>query len=163
MVVTSLPMIAGVGTVRGAPPGGRPSGHVGAGQVGWAFQQPIEVGLEVVQALQLDVDLGQPLAQQRLGVPTGTLALVGNLEQLADLAQAQAGSLGPLDQAQPVDGGGVIEPVAGRRPGGLGEEADPFVVADRVGAEADGVGEGGDGECHAQTIDLGAHSKVKWE
>ena len=61
-----------------------------------AFQQPIEVGLEVVQAFQLDVDLGQPLAQQRLGVATGTLALVGNLEQLTDLPQAQACSLAPL-------------------------------------------------------------------
>ena len=67
-----------------------------------------------MQALQLGVDLGQALAQQGLGVPTGTLALVGDLEQLADLAQAQACSLGPFDQAQPVDGGWVIEPVAGR-------------------------------------------------
>ena len=81
------------------------------------FQQPIEVGLEVMQALQLGVDLGQALAQQGLGVPTGTLALVGDLEQLADLAQAQACSLGPFDQAQPVDGALVVEPVAGRRPG----------------------------------------------
>ena len=52
-----------------------------------------------MQALQLGVDLGQPVAQQRLGVATGTLALVGDLEQLADLAQAQACSLGAFDQA----------------------------------------------------------------
>ena len=67
-----------------------------------------------MQALQLGVDLGQALPQQRLGVPTGTLALVGDLEQLADLAQAQACSLSTFDQAQPVDGGWVVEPVAGR-------------------------------------------------
>jgi hypothetical protein len=45
-----------------------------------AFQEPIEAGLEVVQALQLGVDLGQPVSQQGLGVATGTLALVGDLE-----------------------------------------------------------------------------------
>ena len=67
-----------------------------------------------MQAFQLGVDLGQALPQQRLGVPTGTLALVGDLEQLADLAQAQACSLSTFDQAQPVDGGWVVEPVAGR-------------------------------------------------
>jgi len=40
--------------------------------------------------------------------------LVGDLEQLADLAQPQPGSLGALDQPQPADGGLVVEAVAGR-------------------------------------------------
>jgi hypothetical protein len=35
--------------------------------------------------VQLAADLGQPLAQQVLGVAAGALALVGDLEELADL------------------------------------------------------------------------------
>jgi hypothetical protein len=40
--------------------------------------------------------------------------LVGDLEQLADVAQPQPGPLGPLDQPQPANGGLVIEAVLGR-------------------------------------------------
>ena len=47
-------------------------------------------------------------------MPAGTLALVGDLEQLADLAQPQPGPLGAIDQPQPANGGLIIEPVAGR-------------------------------------------------
>ena len=78
-----------------------------------------------------------------LGVAAGTLALVGDLKQLADLAQPQSGPLGALDQPQPADRGLVIEPVAGGRAGRFGQQADAFVVADGVGAEAGLVGEGG--------------------
>jgi hypothetical protein len=53
------------------------------------------------------------LAQQGLGVAAGALALVGDLEQLADLAQAQPGALGALDQPQPADGVLVVESLAG--------------------------------------------------
>jgi hypothetical protein len=67
----------------------------------------------------------------------------------------------PLDQPQPADGGLVIEPVAGGGAGGLWEQADAFVVADGVGAEAGLVGEGGDGEGHRGRVNLGVHSKVK--
>ena len=81
---------------RGAPPGGRAGRHVGTGRVGLALQQPDQVGLQGAQAVQLGADLGQALAQQGLGVPAGTLALVGDLEQLADVAQPQPGPLGPL-------------------------------------------------------------------
>jgi hypothetical protein len=54
-------------------------------------------------------------------VAAGTLALVGDLEQLADLAQPQPGPLGALDQPQPANRGLVIEPVAGGGAGRLGQ------------------------------------------
>jgi hypothetical protein len=47
-------------------------------------------------------------------VAAGTLTLVRDLEQLADLTQPQPGPLGPLDQPQPADRSLVIEAVAGR-------------------------------------------------
>lgn len=53
-------------------------------------------------ALPAVVDLGQPLLQERLGVPTGALATIDDLQQLADLAQPQPDPLGALDQPQPV-------------------------------------------------------------
>jgi hypothetical protein len=78
--------LAGVGTVRGAPPGGRAGGHVGTGRVGLALQQPDQIGFQSLQAVELGADLGEAFAQEGLGVAAGTLALVGDLEQLADLA-----------------------------------------------------------------------------
>src|SRR5215211_5575887 len=87
--------------------------------------------------------------------------MVGDLEQLADLAQPQPGPLGTLDQPQPANRSLVIEPVAGRGAGGLGEQADAFVVADGVGAEAGLIGQGGNGEGHTGRVNLGVHSKVK--
>jgi hypothetical protein len=75
--------------------------------------QPNQVGLQRTQAVELGSDLGQPLAQQGLGVPAGTLALVGDLEQLADIPQPQPGPLRPFDEPQPADCGLVIESVAG--------------------------------------------------
>jgi len=94
-------------------------------------------------------------------VAAGALSSVGDLEQLTDVAQPQPGPLGTLDQPQPADCVLVVEAVAGGRPGRLGEQADAFVVADGVGAEADLVGEGGHGEGHTRRVNLGVDSKVK--
>ena len=91
----------------------------------------------------------------------GAQALVGDLEQLADLPQPQPGPLGPFDQPQAGDRVLVVQAVAGRGPGRWREQADPFVVADGVGAEAGLVGEGGDGEGQAPRVNLGVRSKVK--
>ena len=151
----------GVGRVDGAPPGHGRGGRLRAGRVGLALQEPGQVGLQGPEARQLGPDLGEPLAEQGLGVAAGALALVGDLEQLADLAQPQPGPLGALDQAQPADRRLVVEPVAGRRAGRLGQEPDAFVVADGVGAEPGLAGEGGDGECHERRVDPGPRSKVK--
>jgi hypothetical protein len=86
----------------------------------------------------LGVDLAHPVAEQRLGVAAGAQALVGDLEQLADLPQPQPGPLGPFDQPQAGDRVLVVQTVAGRGPGRWREQADPFVVADGVGAEPRG-------------------------
>jgi hypothetical protein len=101
MVVTSLPRCRR----------GRADGDVGAARVGLAFQQPVEVGLQGSEAVQLAADLGQPPAQQVLGVPAGALAVVGDLEELADLPQPQpqAGTLRALDELQP---GGPASPAS---------------------------------------------------
>jgi hypothetical protein len=82
--------LAGVGTIRGAPPGGRADRHVWAARVGLAAQQPDQVGFQGPEAVQLGADLGQALAQQGLGVAAGALASLGDLEQLADLPQPWA-------------------------------------------------------------------------
>jgi hypothetical protein len=55
--------LAGVRTVRGAPPGGRAGGHVGAARVGLALQQPDQVRLQGLEAVQLGADLREALAQ----------------------------------------------------------------------------------------------------
>jgi hypothetical protein len=73
------------------------------------FQQPDQVGLQRLEALQLAADLGQASAQQVLGVPAGALALVGDLEQLADLPQPQ------LAGAQPGADPGVAAPITSSR------------------------------------------------
>jgi hypothetical protein len=62
----------------------------------------------------------------------------------------------------PVDGAGGIEPIAGGGPGWRRQEAGAFVVADRVGSDADQLGEfgdlvagcGGRGGSHGATVDL---------
>jgi hypothetical protein len=43
--------LAGVGTVWGAPPGGRAGGHVGAARIGLALQQRDQVGLKGPEAV----------------------------------------------------------------------------------------------------------------
>jgi hypothetical protein len=68
-----------------------------------ALQQPGQLGLQRLQAGQLGLDLGQAFPKQGFGVAAGALAAVGDLEQLADLPQAQPGPLGALDQPQPAD------------------------------------------------------------
>jgi hypothetical protein len=55
--------------------------------------------------------------------------LVGDLEQLADLPQPQTGPLGAPDEAQAGDRVLVVQPVADRRAGRLGQQTDAFVVA----------------------------------
>jgi hypothetical protein len=146
--------------VVGAPPAGGGGAELGAGRVGPALQQAGELGLQGPEALQLGPDLGQPPPEQVLGVPARALAPVGDLEQLADLAQPQAGPLGALDEAQPSERVLVVEPVAGRRAVRWRQQPDPLVVADGVGAEAGLGGEGGDGEGQGPRINLGARSKV---
>jgi hypothetical protein len=106
--------------VGGAPPGGRRGDRLGAGRVGGALQQPGQLGLQRPQAVQLAADLDQPPAQQGLGVAAGTLATVGDLEQLADLPQPQPARWAPFDQPQPANRVLVVEAVAGRRAGRWG-------------------------------------------
>jgi hypothetical protein len=60
------------------------SGQLGSG---WRPNSPTRSVSRAPEAVQLGADLGQPLAQQGLGVTAGTLASLGDLEQLADLPQ----------------------------------------------------------------------------
>jgi hypothetical protein len=89
---------AGVGAFWSAPPGGRGRHRLGlrADRARLGREQPGQLGLEAAETIELGPDLGQPLAQQGLGVPAGAQALVGHLEQLADLAQPQPGPLRAL-------------------------------------------------------------------
>jgi hypothetical protein len=54
------------------------------------LQQPGQLALQRPQAVQLGADLDEALVQQGLGVPAGTLAAVGDLEQLADLSRSRS-------------------------------------------------------------------------
>jgi hypothetical protein len=75
-------------------------------------------------------------------------------------AQAEAGAA--LDELDPVDGARRVEPVTGRRPGWGRQQPGPFVVADRVGTDADLVGQlcdavpapGDRGGGHGSTVNL---------
>jgi hypothetical protein len=137
MGITSVPGARGVG----APPGDHRGGRLRAAGAGLLLQKAGQVGLQGPEALQLGPDLGEAVVEEGLGVAARALALVGDLEELADLAQSQPGPLGALDQAQAGDGGLVVQPIAGRRAGRLGQKPDAFVVADGIGAEPDPAGE----------------------
>jgi hypothetical protein len=90
-----------------------------------------------LQLGELGVDLGHPVAQQGLGVPAGTQALVADGQQLTDIAQAQADPLGALDEPQPLDGLGAVLAIAGCRSGRGGQQPQALVVADSGGAQID--------------------------
>jgi hypothetical protein len=71
-------------------------------------QQAGQLGTQRAKTAKLGVDLGQPLAQQRLGVPARALTPVGDLQELGDLPQSQPHPLGTLDEPQPPDRGLVV-------------------------------------------------------
>ena len=111
---------AGIDAVGGAPPGGRGRDRPGfrAGRERLGLEQPGELGFEAAEAVQFGPDLGEALPQEGLGVAAGAQALVGDLEQLADLPQPQPGPLGPFDQPQAGDRVLVVQAVAADRAGG---------------------------------------------
>jgi hypothetical protein len=61
-------------------------------------EQPGQLRPQPAKPDQLGVDLGQPLAKQRLGVAAAALTPVHDLQQLADLPQPQPDPLGALDE-----------------------------------------------------------------
>jgi hypothetical protein len=59
-------------------------------------QQAGQPGTQRAKTVKLGVDLGQPLAQQRLGVPTRALTPVGDLQELEDLRNRRPTRWAPL-------------------------------------------------------------------
>jgi hypothetical protein len=62
-----------------------------------------QLGPDRLELGHLGVDLGHPLTQQRLAMPTRAEALVADGQQLSDLAQPEADPLGALDEPQPLN------------------------------------------------------------
>jgi hypothetical protein len=94
----------------------------------------------------LIVDLGQALTQHRVGVTAGTLTAIHDVEQLCNVLEVKADSLGPTDETEAIHECGVVEavPVGAARSGG--QKPAPLVVPDRVWRDAGGPGEAGHGE-----------------
>ena len=101
--------------------------------------EPRPHGLELSQ---LVFDLGNPSFHQHLGMPTGALATVRNLEKLLYVPEAQAHLLGPPDEPEALDAMLVVEAVAARRSLRQGEQAKALVVADGVRADTEVLGQG---------------------
>ena len=60
------------------------------------LQEPRQLGFQRLEAGQLGLDLGQPLSEQGFGVAAGTLAPVGDLEQLTDSRSRSPARWAPL-------------------------------------------------------------------
>jgi hypothetical protein len=71
-----------------------------AGSLRGLAEQPDQVGPQFPKAGKLGVDLGQPLAQQRLSVAAGALA------PIHDLQKGAGGQSGPQEAGQEVEGEG---------------------------------------------------------
>jgi hypothetical protein len=67
------------------------------------------------------------------------------LDQLADVGQAQPETLRTLNKAHQVNRGVVVAPVLASGPRRGREQPNPFVVADGVGLDADPASEAGHG------------------
>ncbi|MNE79108.1 hypothetical protein D3C80_1755680 [compost metagenome] len=93
----------------------------------------------VAQADQLGdlaLERGDMFQRQRLHIGTGALAILPQLQQPADFLQGETQVAGALDEGQAMQillGVAAIAVVAA--PGRL-QQADAFVVADHLGAEA---------------------------
>ena len=89
-----------------------------------------------------------------------TQTAIADVEELLDLLQTQSDALGAIDEPESFDSmvleGAVARCGAVRR----GKESRALVVVDRVGHQANPVGELGDGKSHAIRVNLGVDSNV---
>ena len=135
------------GTWAGAPPSS--SAQVGAqvrpARLGCLEHRPEAVGL-LLESRDLAIHPVDEVAQDRpllgrlagrpeaLAVPDAGLFV---LEEQGDLGQAEAGVVPQLaDEPEPLQVGGVVEPVGALRTRGRAEEADLLVVADGARRQA---------------------------
>jgi hypothetical protein len=93
-------------------------------------------------------------------VTAWTQTAIADVEKFLDLLQTQSDALSAPDEPEPFDSVVVERAIAGCGAGRRGKESCAFVVADRVGAQANPGGELGDGESHAVRVNLGVDSNV---
>jgi hypothetical protein len=117
---------------------------------------------QLLESSDLFVDGAEASFEQGSRVATRARASIADFEEVLDVAQPEAHSLGTLDESNALDGLGREEAVAVRRALGRAKEALPLVVAQRVGAHIGLRGRVRNGSCHhAPTVGLGVDSKVK--
>ena len=100
------------------------------------------------------------MALQQVGdMGAGSLAVVAEGDDLADLAQGEADRLGSPDEPKPSERRLVVAAVARGGAGRRGEDADLLLVADRLGRDARLLGEFTDAHAHLP-LDLPVYGKV---
>lgn len=103
--------------------------------------QLLEVGLESAKLADGALDLGGAGAEQFEHVAARRFALVPESDDPAYLAQREPDRLGGPDEPEPAEDVPVVDPVAGRVPRGWVEQADVFVVAERLRRDTRAAGD----------------------
>jgi hypothetical protein len=93
-------------------------------------------------------------------VTARTQTAIADVEKLLDLLQTQSDALSALDKPEPLDSVAVERAIAGSGAVRRGKESFALVVADRVGRQANPVGDLRDGKRHAVRVNLGVDSNV---
>jgi hypothetical protein len=119
-----------------------------------------EVCLHLLQPGDLGIDLRRSPPQKVLCVTARTQTAIADVQELLDLLQTQSDALGALDELESFDGIVLEGAVPGCGAIRRGKESRALVVADRVGRQANPVGELRDGQCHSVRVNLGVDSNV---
>jgi hypothetical protein len=119
-----------------------------------------EVCLGLLQPGDLGIDLRHSAPQKVLCVTARAQTAIADVQKLLDLLQTQSDALSALDEPESLDSIVLEGAVAGCGAVRRGKESCAFVVADRVGGQANPVGELRNGKRHAIRVNLGVDSNV---
>jgi len=91
-------------------------------QGGRSTSQDIETGPGRFKLRDPRIHLRKALVDDAAHVQAGWVAGIGDVEDLADLVEREAGRLRVADEREPLDHARVVVAVPGRRAGGVGEQ-----------------------------------------
>lgn len=98
-------------------------------------------GMQCGEPGDLLLDLGQACVEEIAHVLAGRVTTVSDVEDLADLGEAEAGGLPSVDEVDPGDGVGRVVAVARRGAHGRGQQALLLVEPQRLRRRARSLGE----------------------
>ena len=101
---------------------------------------PFQLAGHALQVGHAGAHVGQMAAGQPVHVPARKLLIAGQLQQAADLLQAEAQVPATRNEAQPLDVGRAIDPLAVARAPRARQQPDPLVIANRLQVASAGVG-----------------------